>query len=159
MIIFWSTLIDIFCLKLDFALNQINTACNYILRRKQGMKSKQRNTFSIVSDADTEESMVFFMRSYIFLFNQFHLNCPHFAHCNNLKTKHYFYSYSVELAKVLQNFWITKTNIWCSNQYTEAVVQMFFKIGVLKNFSTFTGNYLCRSLFLIVLQVWKLTTL
>ena len=28
-------------------------------------------------------------------------------------------------------------------------LQMFFKIGVLKNFANFTGNYLCWSLFLI----------
>ena len=39
-----------------------------------------------------------------------------------------------------------------SNQYTEAVVQMFFKIGVLQNFSNFTGKHLCRSLFLVTLQ-------
>ena len=32
---------------------------------------------------------------------------------------------------------------------TETAVQMFFKIGVLKNFTTFTGKHLCSSLFLI----------
>ena len=46
--------------------------------------------------------------------------------------------------------WTVKINIWWSNQYTEAVFQIFFKIGVLKNFSNLTRNYLCRSLFLIV---------
>ena len=33
--------------------------------------------------------------------------------------------------------------------------QMFFKIGVLKNFAIFTGKYLCQSLFLIKLQAFK----
>ena len=32
----------------------------------------------------------------------------------------------------------------------------FFKIGVVKNFVTFTGKHLCWSLFLITLQVTKL---
>ena len=31
---------------------------------------------------------------------------------------------------------------------------MFFKIGVVENFVTFTGKYLCRSLFLIKFQAW-----
>ena len=31
--------------------------------------------------------------------------------------------------------------------------QMFFKIGVLRNFKIFTGKHLCQSLFLIKLQV------
>ena len=42
---------------------------------------------------------------------------------------------------------IVKINIWWSNQYTEAAVQMFLKIVVLQNFSNFTGKHLCRSLF------------
>ena len=42
-----------------------------------------------------------------------------------------------------------KINIWWSNQYTEAFVQMFFKIGVLHNFLNFTEKHLCRSLFLV----------
>ena len=33
--------------------------------------------------------------------------------------------------------------------------QMFFKIGVLKNFAIFTGKHLRGSLFLITLQAWK----
>ena len=33
-------------------------------------------------------------------------------------------------------------------------LQMFFKIGVLKNFAIFTGKNLCWGLFLIKLQVW-----
>ena len=37
--------------------------------------------------------------------------------------------------------------------------QMFFKIGVLKNFTVLTGKRLCWSLFLIKLQAWKLATL
>ena len=33
--------------------------------------------------------------------------------------------------------------------------QMFFKIGVLKNFAIITGNHPCWRLFLIKLQVWR----
>ena len=36
---------------------------------------------------------------------------------------------------------------------------MFFKIGVLKSFSHFTGKHLCRSLLLITLQAFRLATL
>ena len=59
--------------------------------------------------------------------------------------------------RVLQR--IIKINIWWSNQYTEAVAQMFFEIGVLWNFSNFTGKQLCRSLFLVTWQAWRLATL
>ena len=38
-------------------------------------------------------------------------------------------------------------------------LQMFFKIGVLKNFANFTGKHLCWSLFLIKLQGWRPSTL
>ena len=37
--------------------------------------------------------------------------------------------------------------------------QMFFKIGVLKNITIFTGKHLCCSLFLIKLHVWRPATL
>ena len=41
---------------------------------------------------------------------------------------------------------------WCECS-TEAVVgQMFFKTGAVKNFTSFTGKYLCWILFLIKLQ-------
>ena len=33
--------------------------------------------------------------------------------------------------------------------------QMFFKIGVLKNFAIFTGKHLWRNLFIIKLQAWR----
>ena len=39
--------------------------------------------------------------------------------------------------------------------YSEAVVRMFFKIGVLNNFADLTGENLCWSLFLIKLQAFK----
>ena len=38
-------------------------------------------------------------------------------------------------------------------------LQIFFKIGVLKNFAIFTGKGLCRSLFLIKLQAFMSATL
>ena len=44
-------------------------------------------------------------------------------------------------------------------QIIEAVVQVFFKIGVLKNFRNFTGKHPCWSLFLIKLQVLRPATL
>ena len=34
-------------------------------------------------------------------------------------------------------------------------LQMFFKIGILKNFAIFPGKHLCWSLFLIKLQAWR----
>ena len=37
--------------------------------------------------------------------------------------------------------------------------QMFFKIGVLKNFAIFRRKHLCWSLFLIKMQTWRLATL
>ena len=39
--------------------------------------------------------------------------------------------------------------------YSEVVVRMFFKIGVLNNFADLTGENLCWSLFLIKLQAFK----
>ena len=38
-------------------------------------------------------------------------------------------------------------------------LEMFLKIGVLKNFAIFTGKYLCWSLFLINIQTWRPATL
>ena len=40
-------------------------------------------------------------------------------------------------------------------QYRNSRSQMFFKVGVLKNFVSFTGKHLCWSLFLIKLQAWR----
>ena len=37
--------------------------------------------------------------------------------------------------------------------------QMFFKIGVLKNFAIFAGKHLCWSYFLIKLQAWRFAIL
>ena len=37
--------------------------------------------------------------------------------------------------------------------------QMFFKIGLLKNYAIIAGKYLCWSLFLISLQTWRLAAL
>ena len=37
--------------------------------------------------------------------------------------------------------------------------QMFFKIGVLKNFANFIGKHQCWSIFLIKLQAWRPATL
>ena len=43
-----------------------------------------------------------------------------------------------------------------SGRYRSSRCQMFFKIGVPKNFVTFTGKHLCWSLFLITLQAFRL---
>ena len=42
--------------------------------------------------------------------------------------------------------------------YRSICSHMFLKIGVLKNFLTFTGKHLCWRLLLIKLQAWKLWT-
>ena len=61
-------------------------------------------------------------------------------------------------------FWLI--NLWRNNEhgsrdrnYRSSLSQIFFKIGVLENFTNFTGKHLCWSLFLIKLQVWKLNNL
>ena len=40
-----------------------------------------------------------------------------------------------------------------------SLLQMFFKIGVLKNFSNFIGKHQCWSIFLTKLQAWRPATL
>ena len=47
---------------------------------------------------------------------------------------------------------------WDRN-YRSSRSQIFFKIGVLKDFGDFTGKNLCWSLFLIKLQAWRPSTL
>ena len=42
---------------------------------------------------------------------------------------------------------------------TENLWQMFFNIGVLRNFANFTGKHLCQSLFLIKLQAFRFPSL
>ena len=41
---------------------------------------------------------------------------------------------------------------WCECSTEPVVGQMFFKTGAVKNFTSFTGKYLCWILFLIKLQ-------
>ena len=43
--------------------------------------------------------------------------------------------------------------------YRSSRSQIFFKIGVLKNFANFTGKHLCKNLFLTKLQIWRLANL
>ena len=63
---------------------------------------------------------------------------------------------------MLENFWsrilshetVTKTRTTKEGEILRSsCLQMFFKIGVLKNFAIFTGEYLFWSLFLIKLQL------
>ena len=42
-----------------------------------------------------------------------------------------------------------------SSNFKSSRLQMFFKIGVLKNFAIFPGKHLCQSYFLIKLQAWR----
>ena len=54
---------------------------------------------------------------------------------------------------------LTFTNLYIyiySYLYWSSRSQVFFKIAVLKNFSSFTGKHLCRSFHLITLQTWSL---
>ena len=48
-----------------------------------------------------------------------------------------------------------KLNIFRFSQGRNSRLQMFFKIGVSKNFANFTGKQLCWNLFLIKLQVFS----
>ena len=48
-----------------------------------------------------------------------------------------------------------KLNIFRFSQSRNSRLQMFFKIGVFKNFANFTGKQLCWDLFLIKLQVFS----
>ena len=52
------------------------------------------------------------------------------------------------------NFWL-----WMKFQFKPWRSQMLFKIGFLRNFTLFTGKYLCWSLYLIDLQAWTPPTL
>ena len=47
----------------------------------------------------------------------------------------------------------------CSGSCKSSRLHMFFKMGVLKNFTIFTEKHLCWSLFLIRLQAWRPATL
>ena len=51
---------------------------------------------------------------------------------------------------------IAARKIWKNKtlELSESHSQMFFVIGVLKNFANFTGEHLCWSLFFIKLQAW-----
>ena len=45
--------------------------------------------------------------------------------------------------------------VFIKNRCRSSRSQMFFKIGVLKNFAMFTGKHLCWSLFLIKMQAFR----
>ena len=45
--------------------------------------------------------------------------------------------------------------LYFGNTFKSSRSQVFFKIGVLKNFANFTGKHLCWSLLLIELQAWR----
>ena len=51
-----------------------------------------------------------------------------------------------------KSFLLERGDIQRHLTYESSLSQMFFKIGVLKNFVNFTGKHLCWSLFLIKLQ-------
>ena len=58
----------------------------------------------------------------------------------------------------LSRIWTTLNRLW-ANILRSSRLEMFFKIGVLKNFAMFTGNHLCWNFFLIKLQPWRPATL
>ena len=47
---------------------------------------------------------------------------------------------------------VTNKQVAFSHEYVSSRLSLFFKIVVLKSFAIFTGEQLCRSLFLIKLQ-------
>ena len=64
-------------------------------------------------------------------------------------------SYKKALLIKKRVFWVPHEFPWIRSSRS----QMFFKIGVLKNFTKFTGKELCWSLFLINLQALRLGAL
>ena len=50
---------------------------------------------------------------------------------------------------IIQNFWTESRPKLNVPQSRRGRLQMFFKIGIFKNFAIFTGKHLCWSLFLI----------
>ena len=60
------------------------------------------------------------------------------------------------LVQILQ---LNKKEKGFSQVFRSSRLQMFVKIGVLKNLANFTGKHLCWSLFLIKLQLFKSATL
>ena len=62
--------------------------------------------------------------------------------------------FAVELCKIEEKDNVMEKNLYVMFQITEVVgrLQMFFKIGVLKNFGNFTGKIQCQSLFVTELQ-------
>ena len=60
----------------------------------------------------------------------------------------------------LDSRWEQFSYHYLSNEcFISSCLQIFFKIGVLKNFTIFTGKQLCWSLFLVKLQGWRPMTL
>ena len=63
----------------------------------------------------------------------------------------------ISLRSVMRAFILERTKLKCivfTNTRSRRL-QMFFKIGTLKNFAVITRKHLCRSLFLNELQAWR----
>ena len=100
----------------------------------------------------------------------FHYHCKMHLHCRKilLTTPLFFFSLIPSFlffapSKRIQNSFTTIRHILevlytyiyiYSYLHRSSHSQIFFKIGILKNFSNFTGKHLCRSFFLTKLQTW-----
>ena len=60
---------------------------------------------------------------------------------------------------VLKNFANFRGKHHCWSIFRSSCSQVFFKVGVLKNFTTFTEKHPCGTLFLTKLQAWRPITL
>ena len=69
----------------------------------------------------------------------------------------YIYIYSLYLKRIFSLYHFEL--LLLQNAEAIASLEVFYKIGLLKHFTKFTGEYLCRNLFLNKVSAWRLATL
>ena len=67
------------------------------------------------------------------------------------------YIYSLYLKRIFSLYHFEL--LLLQNAEAIASLELFYKIGLLKHFTKFTGEYLCRNLFLNKVSAWRLATL
>ena len=67
------------------------------------------------------------------------------------------YIYSLYLKRIFSLYHFEL--LLLQNAEAIASLEVFYKIGLLKHFTKFTGEYLCRNLFLNKVSAWRLATL
>ena len=108
-------------------------------------KNSTKNKYFLLPDtlmflgASGDKKCLFFGKSCIVL-NEWFVGC--------FKNKKNFVGFLFLFCIIIKN----ETNLTTSNYQKISLSQMYFKIGVFKNFDIFTGKHLCWSVFLIKLQ-------